>query len=477
MSRHYEGDVSLNPVYLSARSAIVMPERAIPVTIYALNKWLPRLGTERWSLVQFLRGLCFDAPRRPDGTKRVTTSWKFLAECLQVHEETIASWLKHESIPDDKPWRRIKQTDDYSEYLSYFIPRLRYAYETHKGKTRRVGFLLEVLMEDPIAPEDEVKLSQQVALLNYQQTQLGLEARQTPQNLKSRQTNLPQLSETDINNVTSSDADLPTSGHSDRERLTSQDVNRNNPDLLPPVKQYYVDSSLDVTTNTSDSHYGKSDVTADNVNKLNLLIEQLKSLKHQKRNYLQILEPVVVLTERLLEDYHSTAMLYKVLKILFPDYTDIYVSAVEEALVAHAVEDSLNKGAIFVRTVRQLADEVGIDLGFRQSEETPIERSLERGALAPPMMTAPLSTTPELSTSLEDAIWSETLSMLRGRMPKGTFNSVMQGTQLLGLEDDTYIVRVATKHAKAWLDNRLKKVVERALSTVIGTTVKVDFRL
>ncbi len=93
------------------------------------------------------------------------------------------------------------------------------------------------------------------------------------------------------------------------------------------------------------------------------------------------------------------------------------------------------------------------------------------------MMAAPLSTTSELSTSLEDAIWSETLSTLKGRMPKGTFNSIMQGTQLLGLEDDTYIVQVATKHAKAWLDNRLKKVVERALSTVIGTTVKVDFRL
>ncbi len=145
MSSQYSGsgnNLTLSPVYLSARSAIVTPERAIPITLYALNKWLPRLGAERWSLVQLLRGFCLDAPRRHDGTKRITSSWKSLAECLQVHEETIANWLKHEKIPDDKPWRRIRRSDDYSEYLSLFIPRLRYAYETRNGKTRRIGFLL-----------------------------------------------------------------------------------------------------------------------------------------------------------------------------------------------------------------------------------------------------------------------------------------------------------------------------------------------
>ena len=472
----YGSNIFLNPVYLSARSAIVVPERAIPVTIYALNKWLPRLGVERWSLVQFLRGLCFDAPRRPDGTKRVTTSWKFLAECLQVHEETIANWLKHESIPDDKPWRRIIQADDYSTYLSRFIPRLRYAYETHNGKTRRVGFLLEVLMEDPIAPEDEVKLAQQLALMNYQQAQLGLENQPGSQNLNSSQTHLPQLSDEAINNVTSAGTDLPIPRHPGQTRLTTPHVNQDYSDLQSPVKQYYVDSSLDVITNISNLHYGKSDLIAVNVNKLNSLINQLKELKQQKRNYLQILEPVVMLTENLLADYHSTAMLYKVLKVLFPDQTDIFVAAVEEALVAHAVEESLNKGAIFVKTVRQLAGEAGLDLGFKQAEVTPIERSLQgeqMSSLGAPLPSAVMA----LNISLEEAIWSETLSMLKGRMPKGTFNSVMQGTRLLGLEEDTYVVQAATQHAKVWLDNRLKKVVERALSTVIGATVTVNFRL
>jgi hypothetical protein len=148
-------DLSIHPVYLSARAAIVAPERAVPVTLYSAQKWLPRLGPERWCLVILLRGLCVDAPRRSDGTKRVTCSWRDLAEMLDVHEETVASWLKHQPIPNDKPWRSIIPSDEKAKYLALFVPRIRYAYETYNGKTRRVGFLLEILMEDPVVPEDE----------------------------------------------------------------------------------------------------------------------------------------------------------------------------------------------------------------------------------------------------------------------------------------------------------------------------------
>ena len=168
-------DLSIHPVYLSARAAIVAPERAIPVSLYATQKWLPRLGPERWCLVLLLRSMCIDSQRRSDGTKRVSCSWRQLSEILDVHEETVASWLKHQPIPNDKPWRRIIPSDEKSKALSLFIPRLRYAYETHKGKTRRIGFLLEVLMDDPVVPEDEVKLQKQMEVLQMQQGELGLE--------------------------------------------------------------------------------------------------------------------------------------------------------------------------------------------------------------------------------------------------------------------------------------------------------------
>jgi len=464
----------LNPVYLSARSAIVKPERALPMTIYALNKWLPRLGPERWSLVQLLRGLCFEADRRTDGTKRVTTSWKSLGELLQVHEETIASWLKHEPIPDDKPWRRIIAADDYADYLSIFIPRLRYAYETRQGKTRRVGFLLEVLMEDPVAPEDEVRLAQQVDLMRYEQSQLGLTIQAEPQVFNPAQNDLPGLSDGSINNVTTSNLDLPNQRQLEQDRLTSPSVNRNNIDLPPSVKQHYVDSLVDVSKDSSNSPYGKSDQTRDNVNELKLLLKQLKQLKQHKRNYLQILEPVITLTENLLDDYHSTAMLYKVLKVLFPDYTDIYVLAVEQALSAEADGQVVNKGAVFVRVVRQLAEGAHVDLGFKSSEEPAVGPLLTLAGSPSPAVT---SETPLRNASVEEAIWAEVLHQLRGQMTKGAYDSVMQKTRLLSVSETRCIIQVATPSAKEWLENRWRFVVERVLSSVIGSQVEIIFQL
>ena len=360
-------ELSINPVYLSARSAIVKPEQVIPTTIYSLKKWLPRLGTERWSLVQLLRGLCLDAPRRTDGTKRVTISWRNLAGYLQVHEETVASWLKHEVIPDDKPWRHIIPSDDYAKYLGIFIPRLKYAYETRNGKTRRVGFLLEILMEDPIAPEDEMTLAQQVELLQLQQGELKLNVYQNTPSINPSHPNLPQSGPANGYAINTIKPDLPHQPNPTISGLTSQIVNPENLDLQTSVKQNNPNLAVPVASTSSDLPYGKSDEVALNVNKLKILINQLKQLKYQKRNYQQILEPIISLTETLLNDYHSTAMLYMVLKVLFPDYVDIYISAVEQALITHTLDASSNRGAIFVSTLRQLADSIDLDLGFKKS--------------------------------------------------------------------------------------------------------------
>ena len=462
--------LSVKPVYLSARSAIITPEMAIPVTLYSLKKWLPRLGPGRWSLVQLLRGLSLDAPRRTDGTKRVTISWRLLAERLQIHEETVASWLKHEVIPDDKPWRRVIPVDDYAQYLSIFVPRLRYAYETSKGKTRRVGFLLEVLMEDPVAPEDEIRLSQQVELLQLQQGELGLDTYRQSPDVNRGQSSLQELSTLDVNGVTTKDTGSPQVSVPKRRRLTGAVVNPDKSDLPLPVKQYYVDSALDVTIANSDSHYGKSEWVTNNVNKLKTLITKLKQLKQQKRNYQQIIEPVITLTEALLDDYHSTAMMYKVLKILFPKYTDIYILAVEEALTAYSIDESVNRGAIFVRELRELSNEANVDLGFRNPREVKASPLLQND------FSTLMPASEVLEASLEDIIWSETLSLLQGQMTKAMFNSVMQGTRLDGAQNGAYVVQVANDMTKDWLDNRLRNVVERALSSVVGHPVRVEFR-
>ncbi len=92
-------EFSIHPVYLSARAAIVAPERAIPVTLYAAQKWLPRLGPERWCLVMLLRSLSLDSQRRGDGTKRIACSWRQLAEMLDVHELELRDRFMALGIP------------------------------------------------------------------------------------------------------------------------------------------------------------------------------------------------------------------------------------------------------------------------------------------------------------------------------------------------------------------------------------------
>ncbi len=163
-------------------------------------------------------------------------------------------------------------------------------------------------------------------------------------------------------------------------------------------------------------------------------------------------------------------MLYKVLKILFPDYTNIYISAVEEALIAYSIDESVNTGAIFVKELRKLANEANIDLGLRKSTAVKAMPSMQNDfSNLPPAPEA-------LETPLEDIIWSETLSILQGQMTRAMFNSVMQGTQLNSVQNGTYIVQVANGMAKDWLDNRFKNVVERTLSSVVGQPVQVKFR-
>jgi hypothetical protein len=474
-------DLSLHPVYLSARAAIVAPERAIPVTLYATQKWLPRLGPERWCLIMLLRGLCIDSPRRNNGIKRLTCSWRDLADMLDVHEETVASWLKHEPIPNDKPWRRIIAADEKAAYLSFFIPRLRYAYETHNGKTRRLGFLLEILMEDPVVPEDEVRLQQQVELLRMQQGELGLETYRLNQDVAGVKTdllqispNLPQPDSTDLRYVNPQGVELHRSANRTLPGLHKFFMNSVNSDLLVSVKQQNLELQSYVNPLLADLDNDKSEKSVNYVNELDILIQQLKQRKITKNLRKDAFEPIVSLTEKLLQDNHSRAMLYKVLTVLYPERVDLYVAAVNVALSEAEIEPNVNRGAVFVRALREFADDAGVDLGLKSGREgaSIVEESV--GTRVPtdfpslPSLTVP---------SVNEAIWAETLAVLRPQMTRATFDTIIQGTSLIGREDGDYIVGVQSEMAKEWLENRLRDIVRRALSSVIGVPVNVEFRL
>lgn len=476
-------DLSIHPVYLSARAAIIAPERAIPITLYSAQKWLPRLGPERWCLVVLLRALCIDAPRRSDGTKRVTCSWRELAEMLHVHEETIASWLKHDPIPNDKPWRAIIPEDDQSRYLALFIPRLRYAYETYNGKTRRVGFLLEVLMEDPIVPEDEAKLRQQVELLRMQQGELGLETYRLTPNVSKVNPDLRKISEnllepqkSDLPFVKLLNPELPLSDNSDQADLHKSSVNREFNDLLIGVKHNNSNSDTYVNLEFPHSYEGKSEELSKNVNKLEILIKQLKQTKLPKNPQKSVFDPIIQLTANLLDDDHSGAMFYKVLNSLYPHWLDLYVTAVRVALETAQREPQVNQGAVFVRTLRNLAEEVGVNLGLKQISEADFESQENKsvGTQVPTEAYVLPSLTPP---SINEAIWAETQTLLRPQMTKASYEAVIQTTRLVGRENGTYIVGVSSEMAKEWLENRLKDIVRRALSSVVGVSVEVEFKL
>lgn len=474
-------DFFLHPVYLSARAAIVAPERAIPVTLYATQKWLPRLGPERWCLVILLRTLCLDSQRRGDGTKRVVCSWRHLAEMLDVHEETIASWLKHKPISNDKPWRRIIPNDEKARYLSLFIPRLRYAYETHNGKTRRTGFLLEVLMEDPVVAEDEAKLQKQIELLRLQQGELGLETYRLNENVSSFNPELPQISansssqqNSDLPYVNRSSPDLPSSLNSLQVDLHKGEVNRDNLGSLPHVKQHNLGLNDYVNPAIPTSPFDKSEDSEKNVNELDILIQQLKRNNIKKNLRREAFDSVIRLTEILLEDNHSTGMLFKVINALHPERLDLYVAAVRVALDTAQDDSQANRGAIFVKTLREFAEVAGIDLGLRGGTgDSPApgggDGNLGSQTFLPPPLLAP--------PTVDEAIWTETQLVLRRQMTRATYDAIIQGTVLLKQENDIYLIGVQSEMAKEWLENRLRDIVQRALSSVVGEGVVIEFRL
>jgi hypothetical protein len=326
-TRGEEGEqLALEPIYTTAASAIIRPELNVATSLYSVQKWLPLLGVQRWTLVQVLRCLCVHSPRRPDGTKWVTTTWKELADLLDVDRRTVGQWLAHESIPDQKPWHRlVPSPGEEIAYLSYFIPRLKYAYVHQDGVTRRQGFVLEILMEDPLVPADQALIAQSPQRGTYYAP------------VKSQNLTLPSES-VKSQNITSHSA-VKSAHLTSRSGVTSEKPTLQSRKVTEPdrnVKQ----------------------LTTYVINKLNLDLES-------KRRIRRALKPVVSMTETILDDYHSTAMLYKVLLALYPDHLDIFLQAIDEAVNIGEADSEANLGALFVSILKELAAEAGIDLGFK----------------------------------------------------------------------------------------------------------------
>jgi hypothetical protein len=324
-----EGEqLALEPIYATATSAIIRPELNVATSLYSVQKWLPLLGVQRWTLVQVLRCLCVHSPRRLDGTKWLTTTWKELADLLDVDRRTIGQWLAHEPIPDQRPWHRlVPSAGDEIAYLSCFIPRLKYAYAHQDGVTRRQGFVLEILMEDPLIPTDRALIAQSPQRGDYYAP------------VKSQ--NLTLLPET---------------------------VKSDNIASRPNVKSVQRTSQLGVMLENQTSQSRKVAEPDRNVKQLTIYINsELDLTLTGKRQIRKALRPVVNMAEAILDDYHSTAMLYKVLLAFYPDYLGVFRQAIEEAVGIGEADSEANLGALFVSILKELTAEAGIDLGFKSS--------------------------------------------------------------------------------------------------------------
>jgi hypothetical protein len=245
-------------------------------------------------------------------------------------------------------------------------------------------------------------------------------------------------------------------------------------DLQANVKQHNAGSATYVNPMSPNLHNDEPEESGKNVNELDILIQQLKQNKLKKPRK-KIFEPVVQLTESLLDDDHSGAMFYKVLNALCPDRLDLYVAAVRVAVQAAETDPTVNSGAVFVRSLREFAEVAGVDLGLKDNSKNQNENIQDNGIQ--PGTDVPLPSDVTLTPpSVDEAIWAETQSVLQRQMTRATYDAIIQGTRLIGRSDGIYIVGVQSDMAQEWLENRLRDIVQRALASVIGTSVDIEFR-
>ena len=94
---------------------------------------------------------------------------------------------------------------------------------------------------------------------------------------------------------------------------------------------------------------------------------------------------------------------------------------------------------------------------------------IERGREEHP----PMAINDKLDTA---AAWEQVLHILQGETNRANFDTWLRDTLLLEVREGTAVVGVPTMSARDWLDRRLKSRVVKALMTVVGARLEVEFR-
>ncbi|WP_347245963.1 DnaA N-terminal domain-containing protein [Thermogutta sp.] len=82
---------------------------------------------------------------------------------------------------------------------------------------------------------------------------------------------------------------------------------------------------------------------------------------------------------------------------------------------------------------------------------------------------------PEEETPEPERLWQRALGELQLELTRATFETWLRGSRAIACEDGTFVIRVANTYARDWLESRLKPVVERVLTRVVGQPTTVRF--
>ncbi len=129
--------VMLQRAYGSKRASIIQPERGLFLTLYFFNNWLPLLGASTINVILAARSMCYWNPLTGELRNEIETDMTDLAKRAAVSVRTVKDILGNELV------KRY--------FLRYRVRRMM----TPNG-IRTAGILLQVRMDDPLTPEDQI---------------------------------------------------------------------------------------------------------------------------------------------------------------------------------------------------------------------------------------------------------------------------------------------------------------------------------
>ncbi len=128
----------LQRAYGSERAKQIQPERGMFVTGYLFNNWLPLLGHSAFTIILAARSMCYWNPMTGELRNVVETEMGELAERAAVSVRTVKEVLNTELVQ--------------RYFLRYRVRRVMTA-----NGVRTAGISLQVRMDDPLTPLDQVK--------------------------------------------------------------------------------------------------------------------------------------------------------------------------------------------------------------------------------------------------------------------------------------------------------------------------------